>query len=329
MSVDFGNKERLRVLVAGAGTMGHGLALVMARAGHEVCLLDVDEKILDRALSLIESHLNLLAEAGKDEGVPVSDLLKNIHPSTDRRALSDADLVLESIVEDPEAKRAFYSEAARLCRPDAVVSSNTSYLDVFELAPPSVQERLLITHFYAPPYLIPLVEIVKGPETDRRLVEGMRGFLRRAGQKPIVLEKFIPGFIVNRLQRAMAREIFHLLDGGYASAEEIDRAVLASLGVRLPVLGVVKRYDFAGIDFALKVFHNPSIHLVNEDRPPKCLEELVSQKRLGVKSGRGFYDYEGMEMDEILHKRDRLLIRTRELIDEIEAAFWEGETPKK
>ncbi len=324
MNAEIDADRSLRVAVAGAGAMGHGLALVMARAGHEVMLVDVNEQILDQAMALIKSHLLMLSRSKSqqidEKSIPV--IMDRIHPGTRMDVLSEADLVIESISEDPEAKRVFYAKIDALCGPDAIVASNTSYLNVFELAPESLQQRLCISHFFAPPYLIPLVEIVRGPETRQEVIERMRSILLAAGQKPVVIEKFIPGFIVNRLQRALGREIFHLIDQGYAKPEEIDRAVLGSLGIRLPVLGVVRRYDFAGLDFALKIYSNPSIGLMNEDRAPDVLKDLVSKGNLGVKSGKGFYDYKGKQLSEIYEQRDRLLIRMREILGEIEKELW-------
>lgn len=308
--------------MAGAGVMGHGLAALMARAGHKIELLDLSEEILGQAITLIQSHLVMLSESKQIPDASISEVIGRIHPGSRIEVLSDADLVMESISEDREAKRAFYAEAGALCRPDTIVSSNTSYLNVFELAPKSLQGRLLIAHFFAPPHVIPLVEIVRGPETDYEVIDRMRDILERAGQKPVIIEKFIPGFIVNRIQRAIGREIFHLIDEGYAKPEEIDRAVLASLGIRLPVLGVVRRYDFAGLDFALKVYSNPSIGLMSEDRAPDVLKDLVSKGNLGVKSGKGFYDYKGKELRHIYEQRDKLLMRMRELLDEIEEELW-------
>ncbi|MCG7853811.1 MAG: 3-hydroxyacyl-CoA dehydrogenase family protein, partial [Methanosarcinaceae archaeon] len=288
------NRERhLKIFVAGAGTMGHGLALLMARAGHEVVLADVNDEVLERAISSIRSHIELLSEMDQVEGSEIQGVIDRIRPVVGLEGLAEADLIMESISEDLHAKKAFYAEVAGLCAPDAIVTSNTSYLNIFELAPETLQERLLSTHFFAPPYLIPLVEIVKGPKTSPGVVQKVRQILLKAGNKPVTMEKFIPGFIVNRLQRAVGREIFHLMDGGYANPEEIDKAVLASLGIRIPVLGVVRRYDFGGLDFAQKVLSNPSIGLVNEDGPSKTLDELVSKGHLGVKTGKGFYDYEG------------------------------------
>jgi 3-hydroxybutyryl-CoA dehydrogenase len=317
--------KSLKVVVAGAGAMGHGLALLMARAGHEVMLMDLSDDVLAQATALIQSHLLMLSESEQIPERSISVIMDRIHPGTRMEVLSDADLVIESISEDPEAKRAFYSKAEALCGPDAIVASNTSYLNVFELAPESLQQRLCISHFFAPPYLIPLVEIVRGPETLPEVIDRMRSILLGAGQKPVVIEKFIPGFIVNRLQRALGREIFHLIDQGYAKPEEIDRAVLGSLGIRLPVLGVVRRYDFAGLDFALKVYSNPSIGLMNEDRTPAVLKDLVSKGHWGVKSGKGFYDYQGKELREIYEKRDKLLMRMRAMLQEIEEELWNPE----
>lgn len=314
------NNFPVSVAIAGAGTMGHGLALVMARAGHRVMLLDTGRQILEKALGQIRGHLEMLREEGL-ENRPVKEISDRIQISTEKQALADMDLIIESISEDPAVKAAFYKQLGDICRPDAVIASNTSYLNIFDLAPLDIQKRLLISHFYAPPYLIPLVELVKGPETSADSVEWIKQLLFRAGQQPVVIEKFIPGFIVNRLQRAMGREIFHLIDGGYATPEEIDRAVLNSLGIRLPVLGAVRRYDFGGLDFAQKVLSNPSIGLVSEDRPSAALDDLVSRGHLGVKTGRGFYDYTGQDMAEIHAKRDRLLIRMRALMQEIQDTF--------
>jgi 3-hydroxybutyryl-CoA dehydrogenase len=312
----------LRVVVAGAGTMGHGLAMVMARAGHKTVLFDIRDEALDRALDLIHSHLQLLSEMGRLDSKDIPGIVARITTAKSIEVLSQAEFLIESVSEDPEVKRAFYREAAARCAPGTIVGSNTSYLNIFELAPESLQDHLLINHFYAPPYIIPLVEMVKGPATLPDVMERVKAILSAAGQKPVIMEKFIAGFIVNRLQRAIGREIFHLMDAGYAKPEEIDKAVLASLGVRLPVLGVVRRLDFAGLDFALKIYSNPPIGLMTEEKPSERLKDLVSQGHLGVKTGKGFYDYGGRDLEEISRKRDRLLLRARDLIEEIERDLW-------
>jgi 3-hydroxybutyryl-CoA dehydrogenase len=202
-------------------------------------------------------------------------------------------VAIEAIFEDYEAKEKLFQRLETLCPARAILASNTSYLNIFDLKTLTRLEKIVITHWYAPPHIIPLVEIVRGPHTSRDTVEIMKKLLLKLGKKPVVMDRFIPGFIVNRLQRALAREIFHLLDNGYGTAEDIDTAVKASLGIRIPILGVVQRYDFTGIDLVDQFMRNPSIGLVSEDKPSKTLKRLVDRGHLGVKSGRGFYDYAG------------------------------------
>jgi 3-hydroxybutyryl-CoA dehydrogenase len=192
-----------------------------------------------------------------------------------------------------------------------VVASNTSYLDVFSIAPEDILPRLAIAHFYAPPYLIPLVEVVGGEKTAADVVPCLISALNRMGQRPVTMRRFIPGYIVNRLQRAMGREIFYLLDNGYAGPEEIDAAVQASLGLRLPVLGVVRRYDFTGLDISLKFLENPYIHLAGEDTIPRSLKVCIDAGNLGVKTGQGFYSYGGRSTADILRERDHRLLALR------------------
>lgn len=317
------NKKRFNhVWVAGAGTMGHGLALLMAKAGCEVTLSDPSDRALKTALELVKSHLAVLVEEGQVDQSSVPAILGRIHPVKHTHTMDHADLILETISEDVDAKRAFLADVATRSRPDAVVASNTSYLNVFDLAPAALQARLLICHFFAPPYIIPLAEIVKGPGTTPGCVQHIQEFLLAMGHTPVMVEKFVPGFIVNRLQRALGREIFHLIDQGYAQPEQIDKAVLASLGIRIPVLGVVKRYDFAGLDFTAKILSNPSIGLANEDRPSTAVARLVDKGHKGVKSGKGFYDYTDQDPSEIYRQRDKLLIKMRRFIAEIEKSFW-------
>jgi 3-hydroxybutyryl-CoA dehydrogenase len=238
----------------------------------------------------------------------VREILNRIHPSTSLDKGKRADVVVEAISEDPKAKRKLFHSLFSLCPARTLFSSNTSYLNIFQFLKTGPLERVLIAHWYAPPHLIPLVDLVRGPKTSRKTLETFKKFLYKVGKEPVVMKRFIPGYIVNRLQRAMGREIFHLIDGGYASAEEIDLAVKNSLGIRIPVVGVVQRYDYTGLDQALRVERNPSIHLVSKDRISRTLKNLVKQGCLGVKSGKGFYDYTSQTTAEALRERDTQLI---------------------
>jgi len=307
-----------RIVVVGAGTMGHALAQTFAQGGYPVALVDVKGEILDRAMSLIASNLRTLEDLKLLDRRKGSEIIERIHPLTSlEEGARDADLAIEAISEEPGAKAELFGRLERLCPPRTILASNTSYLNVFEFKTLKRLKKIIITHWYAPPHIIPLVEVVKGPRTSRETVETMKNLLVKLGKKPVVVDRFIPGFIVNRLQRALAREIFHLLDNGYATAEDIDTAVKASLGVRIPILGVVQRYDFAGIDLAYQFMENPSIHLVSEDKISETVRRLVDRGFLGVKSGKGFYDYPGQTLEEIMRDRDIKLIKLKNYLETI------------
>jgi 3-hydroxybutyryl-CoA dehydrogenase len=307
-----------RILVVGAGTMGHSLAQTFAQGGYSVALVDLSRQTLDKAARLIASNLRTLEDLHVLEEGKGEEIMERVHllTSLDEGA-RDADVAIEAIFEDYEAKEKLFQRLETLCPSRTILASNTSYLNIFELKTLKRLKKIIITHWYAPPHIIPLVEIVRGPHTSRETVEIMKKLLSKLGKKPVIIDKFIPGFIVNRLQRALAREIFHLLDNGYATSEDIDTAVKASLGIRIPILGVVQRYDFTGIDLVDQFMRNPSIDLVSEDKPSKTLKGLVERGHLGVKSGRGFYDYSGEEMEGIMRARDVKLIKLKDFLEGI------------
>ena len=307
-----------RILVVGAGTMGHSLAQTFAQGGYPVALVDLNRENLDRAASLIASNLRTLEDLQLLEKVKGKEIIERIHLLTSlEEGARDADLAIEAIFEDYEAKGELFERLETLCPSRTILASNTSYLNIFELKTIRRLEKTIITHWYAPPHIIPLVEVVRGPRTSEETVESVKKLLSQVGKKPVLVNKFIPGFIVNRLQRALAREIFHLLDNGYATGEDIDIAVKASLGVRIPILGVVQRYDFTGIDLVHQFMGNPSIGLVSEDRPSETLQGLIDRGHLGVKTGRGFYDYSGIKLEEIMRDRDIKLIKLKNFLEGI------------
>lgn len=309
--------SKYTVTVIGAGTMGHAIASVFAQGGNVVFLTDISEGVLKQARQLITSHLETLAHSEELKEVP-DEIMRRIVTSTDYKLFArESDLVIEAIIEDMEAKRKLFHELTEHVGDRTIVASNTSYLDIFPLAPASLQKRLLITHFFSPPYIIPLVEIVGSLETDPIIISRVRDFLKSLGMTPVTLKKFIPGFIVNRLQRALGREVLHMIDEGFADPEEIDRAVKASLGIRLPILGVVARYDYAGLDMAVRALKAPSIGLAIEDRLSSTLLKLVEQGHLGVKTGKGFFDYSDKPLNEILRERDIKLIQLRRILRNI------------
>jgi 3-hydroxybutyryl-CoA dehydrogenase len=299
--------------------MGHGLALLFALGGDHVTLVDVDAKRLDLAMRLIRSHLSELNLTDLFQVDPDA-VIGRIRPEQNLdRAVSDTDLVIEAIVEISQAKKELFHELAHRIRSDTLVASNTSYMDVFGLAPADLQPRLLIAHFYNPPYIVPLVELVPGPHTDQTAMTLIKSHLEALHMTCVSLKRYIPGFIVNRLQRALNRELFHLLEEGVADPEEIDRAVKASIGIRIPVAGLIARLDFTGLDAVLNNIKGEPVNLASGSDLSPILENLVKQGSLGVKTGKGFFDYGGRDCTEILRERDLRLLQARKMIESWEA----------
>jgi len=302
-------------MVFGAGTMGHGIALLAGKSGHMVFLVDVDSEALHRAVKLIRSHLDWFQEE-KEISEPLEAVLSRIKPVQNfEDVIGSCDLIIEAITEDQILKSELFKQIAPLKSEPSIVVSNTSYLDVFALAPEKMLSRFAIAHFFVPPYLVPLVEVVGNDQTDTDVIPWLMEVLRRMGQQPIYLKRFIPGFIVNRLQRAMGREMFHLLEEGIASPEDIDAAVKASFAIRVPVVGIAQKLDLTGLDLVLKILKNPSIDLATEDRIPRILQERVDAGDYGVKTGKGLYDYGNRPMEEITRKLNRKFLAVRRFME--------------
>jgi 3-hydroxybutyryl-CoA dehydrogenase len=313
-----GLNEIRNVTIVGAGTMGHSLAQVFAQAGFAVLLNDVKPEILEKAGSLIASNLKTLVELrliSEEDAAAAGNRIRTT--ASLKEAGREADFVIEAVVEDAGVKKEMFAALDRICPAHAILASNTSYLDIFKFVETGRPDKVVITHWFAPPHIVPLVEIVRGPRTSAETVEKMKDLMIRVGKKPIVISKFLPGFIANRLQSALNREVLFLLDNGYAGAVDLDEATKASFALRMPILGLVKRFDFTGLDLTQKILRNrqytppPDI-----DRSPS-VDRLVAQGKLGVKSGSGFYEYGGRSPEEIMKERDIKLIRLRELLKEL------------
>ena len=303
-------KDVNKVAVVGAGTMGPGLAQVFASAGHPVSLYSRTAATLERALSVAASNMETFVRHGLLAAESVPDILTRISPTQSlEEAGSEASLVIESIAESLEAKRLVFEEMDRACPADAVFASNTSYLNIFEVVPERRLPRTIIAHWFAPPQIIPLVEVVRGSETSPETVRLVVDLLKKVGKVPTVMEKFVPGFCVNRLLRIIGREVFFLLDNGYMTADQLDQAVKASLIPRALVLGFVQRYDFTGLDLSLNNLQNREFPEPPIDDSPRSLAEHVERGELGVKSGKGFFDYSDRDLEDVLRGRDDALLK--------------------
>jgi 3-hydroxybutyryl-CoA dehydrogenase len=300
----------MRVVVVGAGLMGYALALVYALGGHQVWLTDTRSETLQRAGGLMEEALETLRQGGEADPSWTSERL---HAAVTRlgslpKAVADAELVVEAITEDPEAKRTLYAELDKVAPISAIIASNTSALNIFPLVPERRQARTLIAHWYTPPYLVDLCDVVGSERTDPAVIETMRATVAAMGKVPVVMKRFIPGYIANRIQSAIGLEVNMLLDEGYATPGDIDDAVIYGLALRLPILGVMGKADFAGLLLAQAGLAQRSY-----EPPPlreKCttLDKMIAQGRTGVLAGAGFFDWTDHSAEEWFRLRDRKLM---------------------
>ena len=308
-----------KVAVVGAGTMGPGLAQVFAGAGHPVSLYSRSEATLDKAMSVAASNMETFARHGLLGAGDVAAALARITPTQSlEEAGAGASLIIESIAENLDAKRACFDVLDKVCPDDAIFTSNTSYLNIYEVVPERRLPNTVIAHWFAPPQIIPLVEVVKGEQTSDETVELMVELLKKVDRVPVVMEKFVPGFCINRFLRIIGREVFFLLDNGYMTADQLDLAVKASIIPRAMVLGFVQRYDFTGLDLSLNNLKNSDFLEPPIDNSPSSLVEHVEKGEVGVKSGKGFFDYSDRDLRDVLRTRDDALIdvfnQSRDLI---------------
>jgi 3-hydroxybutyryl-CoA dehydrogenase len=309
----------MNVSVIGAGHMGHALALVFALGGHKVRLTDNHVQTLEHSHGLMETALATLREAGEVDAGWTSERLAGAvtRCMTLADTIGDAELIVEAIIEQPEAKRVLFNEIDASAPDGAIIASNTSYLDIFPLVPERRRQRTLIAHWYTPPYLVDLCDVVGSDKTDPAVIETVRDTVTGMGKKPVVMRRFIPGYIANRIQSAIALEVDRLLDEGYASPRDIDEAVIHGLALRLPVLGVMAKADFTGLPLiraaaANKMYTPPPVRGRSD-----TLDKLVAKGRTGVMSGRGYFDWGNRSPDELFRERDRKLLALKRALREI------------
>jgi len=306
-----------KILVIGAGVMGHGIAQAFAQKNYVVALQDNDETALERAQKLIAASLETLSKESFID-LSTSEALANITFSNSmEESAHNADIAIEAISEDVKAKKQLFSKLDQICPSKTILTSNTSYLNIFDFVETQRPDKVLITHWYAPPQLIPLVEVVSGPATSDESINTVMKLLKAIGKRPIYMKKFISGFAINRLQHAFNREVHYLIDNGYILPEELDEAARAGLAVRMMVLGVVARMDFAGL--SMRTRHPVGFEEVPPDYEYKTLKRLIDQGCLGVKSGRGFYDYGEKPSEEVYRERDLRLMEMLRALEKIEA----------
>ncbi len=303
-----------RILIVGAGTMGHSIAQIYAQAGYDVDLVDNNDEKLIHAIRLIESNLNILAEFKRVYNEEIPKILNRINPTTNlKKAAENADLITEVVSEVPEVKKSVFFQLDKYCSEEAILASNTSTLDIFKIIKNINKiERVITHHYYAPPHIIPLVEIAPSRKTSKEVIDVSIRIMEKVGKKPILMKKFAPLYIVNKIQNAITGAMYELITRGLATPKQIDLALKTSLGIKLPVVGQIQSQDFMGLDLINDILKTRGINV-------NFINDKIEQGHLGVKSGKGFYDYKGRSEQEILEKRDRLCLQILELLEKINA----------
>lgn len=287
-----------RITVLGSGIMGHGIAQVSAMAGYNVTLRDIDQSFLDKAMEKIQWSLNKLVEKQKITSNQAEDILGRILPVVDlREALRGADMLIEAVPEDMNLKRKVYKEINQCSETKTIYASNTSTLPITELGELTNRpEHFIGLHFFNPPQLMQLVEVIPGKLTNQDITDKAMDYVLRIGKQPILCRKDVAGFIVNRIFIPLVHEAAYCQDRDKVSMLQIDSAVKFKMGFPM---GIFELADYTGLD----VIHKATIEMYSRDNavinPHPKIKQLFDEGNLGQKSGRGFYDYKGEKYERI------------------------------
>ncbi|MFZ5918034.1 MAG: 3-hydroxyacyl-CoA dehydrogenase family protein [Chloroflexota bacterium] len=304
------------VAVIGAGTMGHGIAQVFALAGFQVSLTDNDANVLENAMLRIRANLETFFEHGvvsEDEAVAALTRIKLVSNSID--AASQAGFIVEAVFEDLTLKRQVLRQLEEHCPTYAVIASNTSSFCVGDMACVLDRpEQFLITHFWNPPHIIPLVEIVPGEHASTETIETTFRLFRDAGKCPVLVKKDVAGFVGNRLQHALRREAIAIVAQDIASPQDVDLVARLGFGLRLPVVGPLETVDLGGLDLTLAIQSYLLPRLDRSTEPSSLIQEKVARGELGAKTGQGFFNWPSEQAARTIRQRDETLLKMIKLL---------------
>ena len=300
------NVENIKTIAnLGTGTMGFGTALLFAMHGYSVRLYGRSDASVERGFAKIRINLGVYVDNGLLKAEDIPAILDRITGCTTlEEAAQDADFVIESVAEKLDVKRSVWKRMEELTPPDTIFATNTSGLSPTAIAEVlQNRKRFVVAHFWSPPHLIPLVEVVPGRETSQDTVDTTLALLEKIGKKPVPLKREALGFIGNRLQLALLRESLHIVAQGIAAPESVDAAIKYGLGRRLATTGPIESADLTGLDVLFDMSSYLSADLCAAATPPELLVDAVRKNRLGTKNGSGFYDWTPEHLNRI--QRDR------------------------
>ncbi|MEM3381251.1 MAG: 3-hydroxyacyl-CoA dehydrogenase family protein [Candidatus Bathyarchaeia archaeon] len=305
------------VAVIGSGVMGHGIAEVYALNGYPVWMMDVNDELLRKGMNYIKSELRTLIDNGFTTEEEAEKAINRISTTTSlREAVEGREFVTEAVTEDLKLKRRVFSEMENYVSEDAILASNTSGLMITNIARGLKRpERVIGTHFSVPPHIVPGVEIIRGKKTSDTTFKIAYDLIKKIGKVPFVVKKEIDGFLLNRLQLALNREAFYLVEKGVATPEDVDICLNSVLGFRWATVGPFRQIDSAGIDTAARVWKYLLPTLANYRRTPKIITDKVARGEYGMKTGKGIFEYPNIE--EAYRNRDDGFLKTLKVMKTI------------
>jgi 3-hydroxybutyryl-CoA dehydrogenase len=301
------------ISIFGSGLMGSGIALLFSLNGFKTTVYAIEESE-SQVKEKIKKNLLYLQEKGvvSQSSIPMS---LNMLTVTDDMgsATEKADFIIECVPEDMTLKQNLFKQLDSITNPKVILATNTSVMSITEIASKSKnRNRIVGTHFWNPPYLIPLVEVIKTEDTSESVMEQTLSLLESVGKRPVRVNRDVPGFVANRLQHALWREAISIVENGIADAETVDTAIKNSFGLRLPVLGPIENADMVGNDLTLSIHEYMLEYLENSPKPSSVLQEKVSNQQLGFKSKQGFYTWDEMKIKDTQNRMlDHLIAITK------------------
>ena len=299
------------IAVLGTGTMAPAIALLCSKLGYNVSIWGRSDTSLQRAFDRLKSHLQTYRENNLIQDEQAELIRSRIAGvSTLEEAVRSADFVIEAVAEDLNLKKDIFSVVDRVCQETTIIATNTSGLSITEIASATNRpEKVVGTHFWNPPHMIPLVEIVRGEKTSEETIGIAAELMTAIGKTPVIVQKDIPGFIGNRLQFALLREALFIVEQGVASIEDVDTTVKMSFGARLPITGPLESADLGGLDVYVAISKYLMPDLCQSTEVSALLVDAVKSGRLGVKSGAGLYEWTPASISRIIKAREQELMR--------------------
>lgn len=299
-----------KAVVIGTGMMGPGIAATLALGGVASTIASRSEASAQKGLEQAWRQLSLLAEHQLIHATDVTRARLLLQATSSlESAAAESDLVIESAPENMEFKQELFAKLDKLTRPDAILASNTSGLSITAIASRCKHpERVVTTHFWNPPHLMPLVEVVRGEKSSDQVVETVRALLAHCGKVPVVVKKDRPGQLGNRMQMALVREAVNIVQEGIADARDVDVAAKLGFGLRLPVYGVLEHQDLVGLELGRQICGYVAADLNNDPKAPALFDRKIEAGETGALSGHGFHDWPAGLANEVKARRDRFLI---------------------